>query len=491
MNSWEIISQVRARANEELGALRVHAPLRIALCYPSQYSIGMSSLGFQTIYREIHLHPGAAAERAFLPDDAKAHRQLRLPVFTYETETPLGSFPVIAFSVSYELEIAGLLEMLDLCRIPPLRADRGSRHPLVIAGGPLTFSNPLPLAPFVDLILLGEGEELIHAFLDAAASGDREDLLRHFASLPSSFVPGQTPGLSAIAKAGDDRLPARSQILTRNTVLRSMFLIEPERGCSRGCTYCVMRRTTNGGMRLVPPEKVLSLVPDVARRVGLVGAAVTDHPRIKDVVRAIVESGREIGISSLRADRLNDELVELLRSGGYRTLTTASDGASQRLRNAVQRRTNEGHLIRAAELAHKYKYEQLKLYEMIGLPDETLADIDELARFCMELARITPVSLAISPFVAKRNTPLDGAPFEPISSLENKLARLRACLKDKVEIRPTSARWAWVEYMLAQGGEDAGMAALDAWRAGGNFAAWKRAFRIAPLRHDAPDAPRR
>jgi radical SAM superfamily enzyme YgiQ (UPF0313 family) len=268
-----------------------------------------------------------------------------------------------------------------------------------------------------------------------------------------------------------------------------MFLIEPERGCSRGCTYCVMRRTTNGGMRLVPPEKVLSLVPDVARRVGLVGAAVTDHPGIKDVVRAIVKSGREIGISSLRADRLNDELVELLRSGGYRTLTTASDGASQRLRDAVQRRTSESHLIRAAELAHKHKYEQLKLYEMIGLPDETLADIDELARFCLELARITPVSLAISPFVAKRNTPLDGAHFEPISSLDNKLSRLRACLKDKVEIRPTSARWAWIEYMLAQGGEEAGMAALEAWRAGGSFAAWKRAFRIAPLRHDAPDAP--
>jgi radical SAM superfamily enzyme YgiQ (UPF0313 family) len=489
MNSWGIISQVRERAKEELGALRVQAPLRIALCYPSQYSIGMSSLGFQTIYREIHLHPGAAAERAFLPDDTKAHRRLRLPVFTYETEMPLGSFPVIAFSVSYELEIAGLLEMLDLCGIPPLRADRGGRHPLVVAGGPLTFSNPLPLAPFVDLILLGEGEELIHTFLDAAATGDREDLLRRFASLPSCFVPGQTPGLPAIAKAGDARLPARSQILTRNTVLRSMFLIEPERGCSRGCTYCVMRRTTNGGMRLVPPEKVLSLVPDAARRVGLVGAAVTDHPGIKDIVRAIVKSGREIGISSLRADRLNDELVELLRSGGYRTLTTASDGASQRLRDAVQRRTSEGHLIRAAELAHKYKYEQLKLYEMIGLPDETLADIDELARFCLELARITPVSLAISPFVAKRNTPLDEAPFEPIPSLDNKLTRLRACLKDKVEIRPTSARWAWVEYMLAQGGEDAGMAALEAWRAGGSFAAWKRAFRIAPLRHDAQDAP--
>jgi radical SAM superfamily enzyme YgiQ (UPF0313 family) len=255
-----------------------------------------------------------------------------------------------------------------------------------------------------------------------------------------------------------------------------MFLIEPERGCSRGCTYCVMRRTTNGGMRLVPPEKVLSFVPTQARRVGLVGAAVTDHPRIHEVVRQIVESGREVGISSLRADRLSEELVELLGRGGYRTLTTASDGASQRLRHAVQRRTSEHHLIRAAELARKFRLERLKLYEMIGLPGETLEDIDELARFSLELARITPLSLAISPFVAKRNTPLDGAPFESIPSLENKLSRLRSALKDRVGIRPTSARWAWVEYMLSQGGEAEGIAALEAWRAGGSFAAWKRAL---------------
>ena len=188
-------------------------------------------------------------------------------------------------------------------------------------------------------------------------------------------------------------------------------------------------------MRLVAPEKVLSLIPGDARRVGLVGAAVTDHPRITDMVGDIVRSGREIGISSLRADRLSEELVGLLRQGGYRTLTTASDGVSQRLRDSVQRRTNEQHLIRAAELARKYQLERLKLYEMIGLPGETLDDIDELVRFSLELARIAPLSLAISPFVAKRNTPLDGAPFESIHSLEGKLARLRAGLKDKVEIR--------------------------------------------------------
>jgi len=476
VNSWDVVSQVRQRAREEMGTLRVQAPLRVALCYPSQYSVGMSSLGFQTIYREIHQHSGAAAERAFLPDDAGDYRRLHLPVFTYESETPLADFPVIAFSISYELEIAGLLEVLDLSGIPLLARDRTERHSLVVAGGPLTYSNPMPLAPFVDLIILGEAEELIHTFLDAALSMEREALLSRFASLPGCYVPGRSHCLPPIAKAGDERLPARAQIITKNTVLSSMFLIEPERGCSRGCTYCVMRRTTNGGMRLVPPDKVLSFVPAQARRVGLVGAAVTDHPKIHDVVRRIVESGREVGISSLRADRLSEELVELLCRGGCRTLTTASDGASQRLRRAIQRRTSERHLIRAAELARKFRLERLKLYEMIGLPGETLEDIDELARFSLELARITPLSLAISPFVAKRNTPLDGAPFESIPSLESKLSRLRSALKNRVEIRPISARWAWIEYVLSQGGEAEGIGALEAWRAGGSFAAWKRAL---------------
>jgi radical SAM superfamily enzyme YgiQ (UPF0313 family) len=436
----------------------------------------MSSLGLQTIYREIHLHPDAAAERAFLPDDVGSYRHTRTPVFTYESETPLGEFPVVAFSVSYELEIPGLLEMLELSGIPLLREERTPRHPLIVAGGPLTNSNPEPLAPFVDLIILGEGEELIHSLLDAAANMTREPLLENLARLPGCYVPGLTPELPSIAKADDERLPARSQILTPNTVLSSMFLIEPERGCSRGCTYCVMRRTTNGGMRLVEPEKVLSYVPDRARRVGLVGAAVTDHPRIKGVLRKLVESGREVGISSLRADRLDEEFVGLLARGGYRTLTTASDGASQRLRNLVDRKTTEEQLLRSARLVERFKLDRLKLYQMVGLPEETARDIDELIRFSLELAKIAPLALGVAPFVSKRNTPLDGFPFEGIGSIESKMTRLRSGLKGKVEVRPTSARWAWVEYMLSQSGEEAGLAAMDAWKAGGRFADWKRAF---------------
>jgi radical SAM superfamily enzyme YgiQ (UPF0313 family) len=474
--TWALLSQVRQRIAQEEGTLSKQASLRIALCYPSTYSVGMSSLGYQTIYREIHLNANATAERSFLPEDIGAYRKLKYPLFSYESETPLSNFPILAFSVSYELEITGFLDILSLSGIPILREERTPQHPLILVGGPLTNSNPIPLAPFADLIILGEGEELIHVFLDAASHMNRADLLAYFSGLPGFYVPGQSKAPLKLAKVSDNCLPARSQILTANTVLSSMFLIETERGCSRDCAYCVMRRTTNGGMRIVEPEKLLSSIPEHARRVGLVGAAVTDHPGLKEIVRTIVESGREIGISSLRADRLDEELVGLLAKGGYQTLTTASDGISQRLRDQVGRRTSESHLMRTAELARKFKLKRLKLYQVIGFPGETDIDVEELIRFSKELARVVPLSMTLSPFVAKRNTPLDGAPFESIPALEAKLARLRAGTKGLISLRPSSARWAWVEYMLSQGGESAGLAAWDAWRAGGRFQAWKLAF---------------
>jgi radical SAM superfamily enzyme YgiQ (UPF0313 family) len=488
MNTWDIRSEIRRRLAEEWGTLAKQAPFRVALCYPSPYPVGMSSLGFQAIYRQINVHKDASAQRVFLPDDVQGHRAARTPLISYEGETPLAEFDAVAFSVSYELEITGVFEILDLGGIPPLRADRNASHPPVIIGGPLTNSNPEPLAPFADLIVLGEGEQVIHAVLDAGTTMPRSEFLSYCAGIPGCFVPGLSGELPAIAKTPAELLPAHSQIIARDTVLSGMFLIEPERGCSRGCTYCVMRRTTNGGMRLVSPETVLQLIPEQARRVGLVGAAVTDHPRIKEIVRGIVDAGKEVGISSLRADRLDEEFVTLLARGGYRTLTTASDGASERLRRLIDRKTSETHLTRAAELVRKCGLQRLKLYEMIGLPGETDSDIDELARFSTELSRIVPLSLGISPFVAKRNTPLDGAPFEAVPSQEAKLSRLRAALKGRVEIRPTSPRWAWVEYMLSQGGPEAGLAALDAWRAGGSFGAWKKAFKTRQVR---PFAKRR
>jgi radical SAM superfamily enzyme YgiQ (UPF0313 family) len=245
-----------------------------------------------------------------------------------------------------------------------------------------------------------------------------------------------------------------------------------------------MRRSTNGGMRIVPKERVLELVPEDAKRVGLVGAAVSDHPKIVDIVRALADRGCEVGLSSLRPDRLNDDFVGALKAAGYRTLTTAMDGPSERIREELERKARVRHLERAAELARAHRMKRLKLYLMVGLPGETDDDIDECAAFVSTLSTRIPVSLGIAPFCAKRNTPLDRAPFAGIATVRGRLDRLRRGLRGKAEVRSTSARWSWVEYVLAQGGVAEGRAVLAAVRGGATFAAYQRAF--AAL---APPAP--
>ena len=469
----------QTRLSAERGTLFKQATHAMALVYPSPYPVAMSSLGFQTIYREINAHSGYAAERAFLPDDVDAFRRARMPLFTYESERPVGDFPIVAFSVAYELELAGVVTALELAGVPPLAEERDARHPFVLMGGPLTFSNPLPLAPFADAILLGEADESIHAALDVLAQcRNREEACRDLAATVSNaFVPSlHGAQLPALGRCDDSRLPAYAPILTPDTEFSDMFLVEAVRGCSRGCAYCVMRRGANSGMRIVPKERVLDLIPSDARRVGLVGASVSDHPEIVEIVETLAAQGREAGLSSLRPDRLDARFAGALRRAGYRTLTTAADGASQRLRDLVERRIQEKDLIRAAELARDHGFKRLKLYLLIGLPGETDADVDELVRLARELARIHPLALAVAPFVAKKNTPLDGQSFAGIKVVEERVAQLRAALGKVVDLRATSARWAWVEYRLAQGAAAEGRAALSAVHAGGRFSDWKRAL---------------
>jgi len=473
----------------ETGTIRKDAPFRLALVYPSPYRAAMASLGYQTIYRRLNEEPGVAADRAVLPDDAAGTSG---PLVTLEREAPVGDYRLLAFSVAFELEIAGLIRCLELAGLAPLAEDRKPDDPLVVAGGPLTFSNPVPLAPFVDVVVMGEAEETVIELVRACreAGERRADVMDALAGRPGFYVPSRDgEAVPPVAAASDELIPARSQIVTPHSELRSMFLTEAARGCSRGCTYCVMRRSTNGGMRVIDPDRIVAGVPEHARRVGLVGAAVTDHPRIAEVVRRLVDGGREIGISSLRADRLDDELVGLLARGGYRTLTTAMDGASQRLRDHVERKTREQDLLKTAELARRHGLETVKYYLMVGVPSETEADIDELAGFTRELRAIHPrIRFGVAPFVAKRNTPLDGEPFAGIEVVERRLDRLRRALKGAATVNPTSARWAWVEYMLAQGDQAAGRAVLDAHRAGGRFADYRRAFAARGCQPTGPRA---
>ncbi|WP_433931324.1 B12-binding domain-containing radical SAM protein [Sorangium cellulosum] len=478
---------IRRRLASEIGRIDKQAPFRVALSYPSPYRAGMSSLGFLQIYKMIQAEPGMACERAFLPDDEGQGAE-GAPV-TYEGLRPLSDFPVIALSVAYELELAGVVRLLELAGLPALREERDGRHPFVLAGGPLTFSNPLPLAVFADAILMGEADtlavEVLRLLRDAPS---REAALDELARVPHVFVPARHGAeMPPVAQCDSALLPAWSPIRAEETELSNMFLIEAERGCSRGCTYCVMRRSTNGGMRIVPKERLLELIPEDARRVGLVGAAVSDHPKIVEVVRTLAERGCEVGLSSLRPDRLTDEFVGALRLAGYKTLTTAMDGTSERVRETLERRARPRHLQRAAELARQHGMNRLKLYLMVGVPGETDEDVDECVSFVTELSRIVPVALGIAPFCPKRNTPLHGARFAGIDVVNKRLDRLRRGLRGRADVRATSARWAWVEAVLAAGGEAEGRAVMQAVHAGGSFRDYERAFE----KIKRPEPPRR
>lgn len=455
------------------------APFQVALAYPSPYAVGMSSLGYQRIYRALQEADGMSCERAFLPDaDATGGVPHDSAPVTYESQRPLTDYPVIALAVAYELELAGVIRLLDASRVPALREQRSAEHPFILAGGPLTFSNPLPLAPFVDAILVGEAEALVvDALRILAGATDKTAALTALARLPGVYVPDHHGDkLPPIDRCDDALLPAWGPIWTPHAELSNMFLIEAERGCSRACTYCVMRRGTSQGMRIVPAERILSLIPDEAPKVGLVGAAVSDHPKIASIVRELAERGKTVGLSSLRPDWLNDEFVAALKAGGYKTLTTAMDGPSERLRDQLARRAHTRHLEKAAELARAHGMQRLKLYLMVGLPDETDQDIDECVSFVTALSHRIPVSLGIAPFCAKHNTPLDGQPFAGLAVIRSRLERLRRGLRGRAEVRPSSARWAWVEYVLAQGGPAEGRATLEAVRAGGGFAEYRAAF---------------
>jgi len=373
--------------------------------------------------------------------------------------------------------------VLTLAGLPALAADRDDRHPFVLCGGPLTNSNPLPLAPFADAILMGEADESIQRVLDIVFEApNRLAALATLArEVPECYVPSvHGESLPAIGQSDDARLPAWAPIRTPHTELSGMFLLEAERGCSRGCQYCVMRRSTNGGMRIVPAERVLARIPDDAPKVGLVGAAVSDHPKIVSIIETLASQGRQVSLSSLRPDRLNDAFIAALKRAGAQALTTALDASSQRLRDRIDRKAKEKHFVRIAELVKQHGLRHLKVYMMVGLPDETDADIDELIGFATELSKIHPLALGISPFVAKRNTPLDGQPFAGIDVVERRLARLRRGLRGRVDLRATSARWAWVEYVLAQGSWAEGRAVLGAVQAGGHWADYKRAFGALP-----------
>ena len=493
----------------------------VALVYPHIYPVAMGNLGFQVIYRLLNDQPGLVCERAFLPapQELEEHRRTGTPLLTLESQRPLTDFAAVAFSISFEGDYPQVLQILEGARIPLLAGERGPGDPLVLAGGVATFLNPEPLAPFVDAFFLGEGEAGAVSFFEfLAAAGparDLQEMLREVAqTVPGVYVPrGYQPHY-----AGDGTLaafspepgypprvkpphlqelapyPTHSHILAPQSEWGEMFLVETGRGCSRGCRFCA------AGFIYRPPRErgAESLYPQIlaglqnSRKVGLVGAAVSDHPEVKDLCRRVLQEGGEIGISSLRADSVDEELFRLLAQGGVRTVALAPEAGSERLRRVLNKRLTAEDLAQAAMALNAAGISQMRLYFMVGLPTEELEDVEEIPRLVRHLEhrvvkdsrgkrRLGLITLSLSSFVPKPFTPFQWTPFKEVGELKKRLKLVRQGLRGMKEVRVNTdlPKWAYVQALLSRGDRRVGDLLLAAHRRG-----WNRAFRESPVNPD-------
>jgi radical SAM family uncharacterized protein len=514
--SWRLKKKAQALLAAEQGTVRKDwgGKVSVALVYPNTYAVGMSNLGFQTIYRHLNELPDVVCERVFLPDHEDVDELARTgtPPFSLESMRPLSDFHLVGFSVTYEGDYVNVLRLLDLAGIPMRAAARRPHDPLVLMGGVCAFSNPEPMAPFMDFIVVGEGEELVGELIEAYRKGyrERETFLDGLAALEGIYLPDRydvrydADGTVAEVVAGAgvpavvtkrrlknvDAFRTIAAVKTPNAEYGHMALLEVGKGCGRGCRFCLegqiyrpVRHRSVAALR----ETVQALAASGEKRVGLVGACVSDYPWIGDLLKIVEDNGMELSISSLRADSLTDDLVSSLARGGHRTLTMAPEAGTERLRRAIRKSITDEQIFTACDLVRAKGIPNLKTYFMIGQPTETDEDVEaipDLARRMLERLKVLDatgkpfgkLTLSVSSFVPKPWTPFQWAPFAGVDALQKKLETIKRGVRafSNIRVLHENPREAALQALLARGDRRVGDFLEIAARMGGE---WRRALR--------------
>jgi radical SAM superfamily enzyme YgiQ (UPF0313 family) len=455
----------------------------------------MSNLGFQTIYSHLNAIPNVVCERVFFPDpeDVDEYGRTGAAPFSLESHRPLTDFNLVGFSMTYEGDYINAVRMLRMAGLPLRAADRGPGDPVVMMGGVCAFSNPEPIAPFMDFVVVGEGEEvvgeLVAAWLesDPGDDGSRRRFIDRLKPLAGIYVPdayrvdyGPDGLIEAVTPLVDDvpalvikrrlkdvnRFETRSSLKTPKAEYGHMELLEVGKGCGRGCRFCLEGQV----YRPVRHRSLESLRESVAKiakeskRVGLVGACVSDYPWIGDLMRLLEEAGVEVSISSLRADSLTEDLVASLQRGGHRTVTIAPEAGTERLRQVIRKNISDEQLYTACGLVRASGIPNLKCYFMIGQPTETAADVEaipDLAIRLLERLRAPArdgqpfgrLTLSISSFVPKPWTPFQWQPFDQVAALEAKLQTIKAGVRrfPNIRVLHENPREAFLQALIARG----------------------------------------
>ncbi len=469
---------LKLKARTERGSvIKGGAAKRFALIYPNEYRVGMSNLGLHVIYELINRRREFSCERFFWPDARLLDqmRRSREVLLSVESQTPLFKFPLIGFNVTFEPDYFNVLEILSLGRVKLRAEERCDLDPIVIAGGPCATFNPLPLSDVIDAFVIGEGEVIMPSVLDVLSqSMSRREILSALSKIEGVFVPSMDQKVVRRQWLSDlDEQPAHTVIVTDDAEL-DMYLIEVARGCGRHCRFCMagycFRRPRVHSLDVL--EKLIDEASAFGKKIGLMGAAVSDYPRIDELCRLITERGLKMSVASFRADSVTPTLVEALVSSGTRTLTIAPEAGSDRMRAVINKGITVEHIDRTVELGLAAGIKHFRLYFMIGLPLETLDDVREIVVMSNRIkdrigdgARLT---LSVNAFVPKPWTPFQWSPMSDRKYIESTFRMIRDGLKRRgVEVITDSARAASVQAILARGGRELGAVLIRAHESGG------------------------
>jgi radical SAM superfamily enzyme YgiQ (UPF0313 family) len=514
MKQWQQRERALDILSKEAGYVRKPhgGRLRVALAFPNTYFVGMSNLGFQTVYKLFNAQPDIVCERVFLPPKQELAAQIAsgTRIVSLESQTPVGQFDVFAFSVSFEWDYTNVITMLRLAGIPVWAEQRDHRHPIVVIGGAVTFVNPEPLAPFADVIAAGEGEALIPSLAKAFSTcSDRQDLLRRLTAergfyIPSfydvryaadgtieTFAPREGCGApnvvnKAALKTTESVDPPATTIFTPETEFASRFLVEVVRGCANLCRFC-WAGYNYLPVRAFPKERILQLAAHARQyssRAGLVSIALCDHPDIEEILTRLVAMGYSISPASLRLDDLTPTIVRLLRQSGERSITIAPETGSDRLRRVINKTITNDQILAAAETIFGSGMESLKLYFMMGLPTESDDDLMAIRDLTLKLraimlshargrGRVGTITGSVNPLVPKPGTAYQWLPMEDSGTIERKMKQVRSMMAgiDNVYFNVKSERHSFYQALLSLGDRRVAPAIEAAERNGGNWRA--------------------